>query len=76
MLALAKGEGFTKWSSWVMRRASQSTPVGFLLPRTPLIALGTTVPLLDEFSDQNLWHFDTCLRALNVRLWAKWARLN
>jgi len=55
MLALAKGvEGITKWSSWAMRRASCRIPVGSLLLRTPLIALGTTVPLFDELSDLTL----------------------
>jgi hypothetical protein len=76
MLALAKAGGVTKRSSWVMRRASHSIPLGSLLPGIPLIALGTTVPLLDELSDLNVWHFDTYLRALNMRLWSKWARLN
>ena len=76
MLALAKAEGITKRSSWVMRRASHSMPLVSLLPGTPLFALGTTVPLLDELSDLNVWHFDTCLRSLNMRLWSKWARLN
>jgi len=65
-----------KWSSWVMRRASHSAPFGSFLPGTPLIAVGTSVPLLDKFSDLNVWHFDTCLRVLNMRLWAKWACLN
>ena len=65
--ALAEGvEGITKWSSWVMRRASHSIPVGFFCQELPWLLLE---PLHHCLMNCLIWMYGTLTLAWGCWTW-------